>query len=277
VISNGRDGVGSNLVANLGGTDFHVLDHWNMSNSTNSGPNIWKSSWQGWQDSAIQEDLWVSLSLLPLGNHGLLSSSWSSNQGESSIGESSIGESSISDMSGQGETSMVGQRLGGVCDGREGWRVVDERSGGRDHTAASSKNGGLSIGRSLAITVTIRVTIVTSVSPVSVSPVSVISIVSISLGLGISRSLAVVTKVSESIANSDRVSGYLMLNLGGSDHIRLDNWNMSNSPNSGPNIWQWSSSSVGQTSTIQELWVSLSGGEGEQSGSQEKFDHDAGC
>ena len=48
----------------------------------------------------------------------------------------------------------------------------------------------------------------------------------------------------------------------------LDNWNMSNSPNSGPNIWN-SSSSVGQTSTIQELWVSLSGSEGEQSGSLE--------
>jgi len=266
VISNGRDGVGSNLVANLGGTDFHVLDHWNMSNSTNSGPNIWKSSWQGWQDSAIQEDLWVSLSLLSLGNHGLLSSSdWEGSDGESVIGE------------GMGGVSSIGQRVGGVCDGRVGWIGVDDRSGGRDHTAASSKDGRLSIGRSLAITVTIRVTIVTSVSPVSVSPVSVISIVSISLGLGISRSLAVVTKVSESIANSDRVSGYLMLNLGGSDHIRLDNWNMSNSPNSGPNIWQWSSSSVGQTSTIQELWVSLSGGEGEQSGSQEKFDHDAGC
>jgi len=270
VISKGRDGVGSNLVANLSGTDFHVLDHWNMSNSTNSGPNIWKSSWQGWQDSAIQEDLWVSLSLLPLGNHGLLSSSWSSKHGESVIGESSIG---------LGGVSSIGQRVGGVCDVREDWGVVDERSGGGHHTAGSSKDGGLGISRPLAvITVTIRVTIVTSVSPVSVSPVSVISIVSISLGLGISRSLAVVTKASESmIANSDRVSGYFMTNLGGRDYIGLDNWNMSNSSNSGPNIWQCRSSSVGKTSTIEELWVSLSGGEGEQSGSQEKFDHDAGC
>jgi len=89
VISNGRDGVGSNLVANLGGRDFHVLDHWNMSNSTNSGKGSWSSGvgQTSVGQSTIQEDLRVSLSLLPLGNHGLLSSSWSSNQGESSIGE----------------------------------------------------------------------------------------------------------------------------------------------------------------------------------------------
>merc|ERR550539_1228053 len=170
---------------------------------------------------------------------------------------------------------MVGQRVGGVCDVREDWRVVDQRSGGGDHTAGSVKDGGLGISRPLAV-ITVRVTIVASVSPVSVSSVSVISIVSISLGLGISRSLAVVTKVSKSmIAKSDRVSGHFMLNLGGTVDHRLDNWRMSNSPNSGPNIWN-SGSSVGQTSTIQELWVSLSGSEGEQSGSQEKFDHDAG-
>ena len=124
--------MGSNLVANLGGTvddglkkgccqsskervapiRMTYLDNWNMSNSPNSGPNIWNSSSVG-QDSTIQEDLRVGLSLLPLGNHGLLSSSWSSNQGESGKGESGIG-----DMSGQGETSgvssMVGQRVGGV-------------------------------------------------------------------------------------------------------------------------------------------------------------------
>ena len=47
----------------------------------------------------------------------------------------------------------------------------------------------------------------------------------------------------------------------------LDNWNMSNSPNSGPNVGH--TSGVGQTSAIQELWVSLSGGEGEESGGLE--------
>merc|ERR1711981_1001198 len=127
-----------------------------MSNSTNSGPNVGQSCRQCWQDSSVQEDLRVSLSLLPLGNHGLLSSSdWSSEHGE----------------------SMIGQGVGGVSDVREDWRVVDERSGGGDHSAASSKDGGIGISRPLAITVTIRVTIISSVTSVSVSSVSIITIV----------------------------------------------------------------------------------------------------
>jgi len=272
VISNCRDGVGSNLVANLGGRVDHRLDNWNMSNSPNSGKCSWSSKWSGvGEDSTVQEDLRVSLSLLPLGNDGLLSSSGSSEHGETMVSQ------------GMGGISSVGQGVGGVSDVREDWRVVDERSGGRHHTAGSSEDGGLSISRPLSITVTtIRVTIISSVSSVSVSSITVITVVgiSISLWLGVSRSLAVVTKVSESVisnSDSDRVSGHFVLNLGGRDHIGLDNWNMSNSPNSGPNVGQRSSSSVGQTSAIQELWVSLSGGEGEESGCQESFDHGACC
>jgi len=90
ITNSNRDGVGSNLVANLGGTVDDGLDHWSMSNSTNTGKGSWSSGvgqTSVGQDSTIQEDLRVGLSLLPLGNHGLLSSSWSSNQGESSIGE----------------------------------------------------------------------------------------------------------------------------------------------------------------------------------------------
>ena len=51
----------------------------------------------------------------------------------------------------------------------------------------------------------------------------------------------------------------------------LHNWNMSNSPNSGPNVGN--TSGVGETSAIEELWVSLSGGEGEESGAEDEFDH----
>ena len=113
--SNG-DGVGSNLVANLSGSVDHrlkkgcypsskervapirmiYLDHWSMSNSTNRGKH-----WSSVGQSTIQEDLWVSLSLLPLGNHGLISSS-SSNQGESMIDDG---------MGGRGR-----MRLGGLED-----------------------------------------------------------------------------------------------------------------------------------------------------------------
>merc|ERR1711874_456033 len=136
---------------------------------------------------------------------------------------------------------MVGHGVGGVGDGRDGRRVVDERSGGGDHSAASSKDGGLSISRPLAIVTVTGVTIITPVSSVSVA------------------SVTVVTEASESvISNSDRdgVSGHFVLNLGGRQHIGLDNWSMSNSPNSGPNVGH--TSGVGQTSAIQELWVSLS-------------------
>ena len=100
--SNG-DGVGSNLVANLSGSVDHrlkkgcypsskervapirmiYLDHWSMSNSTNRGKH-----WSSVGQSTIQEDLWVSLSLLPLGNHGIPSRSWSKKHGDSGIGES---------------------------------------------------------------------------------------------------------------------------------------------------------------------------------------------
>merc|ERR1719400_2720671 len=117
-------------------------------------------------------------------------------------------------------------------------------------------------------------TIISPVSSVSVTSISVISVVRISLGLGISGPLAVVTKVSVvADSDSDGVSGHLMLNLGGSDDIGLHNWNMSNSPNSGPNVGQRSGSGIGQTSAIEELWVSLSGGEGEESGAEDEFDH----
>jgi len=69
------------------------------------------------------------------------------------------------------------------------------------------------------------------------------------------------------IANSDRdgVSGHFMVNLGRSDNIRLHNWGMSNSAN-----WvqrghgSWEGSSVGQARVGQDLWVSLSGSEGEE-------------
>ena len=44
---------------------------------------------------------------------------------------------------------------------------------------------------------------------------------------------------------------------------------MSNSPNSGTNVGQSRSSSVGQTSAVQELGVGLSGGESEESGALE--------
>merc|ERR1712141_1924 len=107
-----------------------------------------------------------------------------------------------------GGVSSIGQEVGGVGDGRESWRVVDERSGGGDHTAGSIKDGGLSISRPLSIvtvtTITIRVTIISSVSSVSI-----ITIVGISLWLGVSRSLAVVTNVRVSVisnSNSDEVS-----------------------------------------------------------------------
>ena len=85
----------------------------------------------------------------------------------------------------------------------------------------------------------------------------------------------------------DGVGSNLVANLGGRDFnilkqgcyqsskegvapIRmtyLDNWNMSNSPNSGTNVGH--TSSVGQTSAVQELGVGLSGGEGEESGGLE--------
>ena len=52
----------------------------------------------------------------------------------------------------------------------------------------------------------------------------------------------------------------------------LDNRSMSNSTNRG----QSKRMSVGQTSAIEELWVSLTSGEGEESGSEDKFDHGAG-
>merc|ERR1719189_3141166 len=126
-----------------------------------------------------------------------------------------------------GGISSIGQGVGGVSDVREDWRVVDERSGGGDHTAGSSEDGGLGISRPLSIvTITIRVTIISSVSSVSVSSITVITIVgiSISLWLGVSRSLAVVTKsVISNSSDRDGVSGHFVLNLGGRDHIRLDN------------------------------------------------------
>merc|ERR1719225_2303168 len=226
VISDSRDGVSSNLVANLGGRDLNTLDDWNVSNSSNSGKGSWSSKGGSvGQDSAIQEDLGVSLPLLPLSNDGLISSSRGSKDGET------IGQW-------MGGVSSIGEGMGGVGDGREGRRVVDERSGGRDHSAGSSQDGGLGISGPLAvvtITVTIGVTIVTSVASVTVSVVAIVSI-SISLWLSISRSLAIVAKAV--VANSDRdgVSGHFMLNLGRSDNIRLHNWNMSNSANSGTNV-----------------------------------------
>ena len=44
---------------------------------------------------------------------------------------------------------------------------------------------------------------------------------------------------------------------------------MSNSPNRGPNNWHSSSVGIGQSTIKVDLWVSLSGGEGEKSGSLE--------
>merc|ERR1712004_139831 len=220
VISDGRDGVSSNLVANLGRTVHNTLDDWSVSNSSNRSKNG-GSVGQG----TVQEDLGVSLPLLPLSNDGLISSrsSRSSKDGATMIDQW------------MGGVSSIGEGMG-VCD-REGRRVVDERSGGRDHSAGSSQDGGLGISGPLAV-VTIGVTIVTSVASVASVTVSVVSI-SISLWLSISRSLAIVAKVPKSvIANSDRdgVSGHFMLNLGRSDNIRLHNWNMSNSANSGTNV-----------------------------------------
>jgi len=227
VITNSNwDSVGSNLVVNLGGSDVDRLDDWSMGNSSNSGEG-WSSERSSkrsgvGEDSTVQEDLGVSLSLLPLGNHGLLrSSGWGSEHGESSVGKTAV-----CDMSGEGVggVSSIGQGVGGVCDGGEGGRVVDERSGGGHHTAGSSKDGGLGISGPLAVvTITIAIggSIITSVTPVSVS---VITVVSISFGLGISGPLAVVTHVWVSVvadSDSDGVSGHLMLNLGGSDDIGL--------------------------------------------------------
>jgi len=220
VISDGRDGVSSNLVANLGRTVHNTLDDWSVSNSSNRSKNG-GSVGQG----TVQEDLGVSLPLLPLSNDGLISSrsSRSSKDGETMIGQW------------MGGVSSIGEGMG-VCD-REGRRVVDERSGGRDHSAGSSQDGGLGISGPLAV-VTIGVTIVTSVASVASVTVSVVAIVSISISLwlSISRSLAIVAKAV--VANSDRdgVSGHFMLNLGRSDNIRLHNWNMSNSANSGTNV-----------------------------------------
>merc|ERR1712062_38126 len=176
---------------------------------------------------------------------------------------------------------MIGQWMGGVSSigegmgvgDRESWRVVDERSGGRDHLAGSSQDGGLGISGPLAV-VGIVVTIVTSVASrasVTVSVVTIVSI-SISLWLSISRSLAIVAKVSKSvIANSDRVSGHFMLNLGRTVHNTLDDWGMSNSANSGTNVGH--PSSVGQGTIQEDLWVSLSGSEGKERRCQQKFDH----
>jgi len=252
VISNSRDGVGSDLVADLGGSIDNRLDHGMMSNSPNSSKCSWSSQGSSvGEDGTVEEDLRLSLSLslLPLSNHGLRSSSWSSQDGETMVGE------------GVGSIASVGHGVSGVSDVREDWGVVDERGGGGHHSAGSSEDGGLSISGPLAVVtvaVAVGVTVVTSVASVAVAVISVVSI-SIGLRLGISRSLAVVTEVWVSVVtNSDGVSGHLVLNLGGSDHVRLDNWNMSNSPNSGSNVWE-------RSSTIQELGVSLSSGEGEES------------
>ena len=145
------------------GRKIIYLDDWSMGNSSDSGKCSW-SSGVG-EDSTVQEDLGVSLSLLPLGNHGLLrSSGWGSEHGESMVGE------------GMGGVSSIGQGVGGVCDSGKDWRVVDERSGGGHHTAGSSKDGGLGISGPLAVVaITIRMTIISPVSSVSVTSVSVIS------------------------------------------------------------------------------------------------------
>ena len=143
-----------------------------MGNSSDSGKCSWSSERSGvGEDSTVQEDLGVSLSLLPLGNHGLLrSSGWGSEHGESSVGKTGVG-----DMSGEGMggVSSIGQGVAGVCDGGEDGRVVDERSGGGHHTAGSSKDGGLGISGPLAV-VTIRMTIISPVSSI-ISSVSVIT------------------------------------------------------------------------------------------------------
>merc|ERR1712001_25997 len=181
---------------------------------------------------------------------------WSKDGGGSSVGQTRVGQNgsikqhlgvsfsllplsndcffSSSWSSKDGET-MVGQGVGSVTsvgggvgsvpsvgDGvgvghRDGRRVVDQRSGGSQNSAGSSQDCGLSI----------------------------------------SRPLAVVTKVSESVvADSDRdgVGSHLVTHLGGSQHVRLHLGRMSDGTH-------WSQdgggSGVGQTSSTQQLGVSL--------------------
>jgi len=106
----------------------------------------------------------------------------------------------------------------------ESWRVVDERSGGRHDSARSGNDSRLSI----------------------------------------SRSLAVVTKVSQTvITNSDRdgVSGHLMRDLSGS----IDDGLHHRSVGHGPNWGEDRSSSIRKSSTVEELGVGLSCSESQES------------
>lgn len=110
---------------------------------------------------------------------------------------------------------------GGVGDGGEDWGVVDEGGGGSEDSGGSSQNSGL----------------------------------------GISRSLAVVTEREAVISNSDRdcVGSDFVADLGGSIHNTLDYGSMSHSSNRSEH---WGS--VGQSSIEEELRVSLSRGESEE-------------
>ena len=46
--------------------------------------------------------------------------------------------------------ASIGHGVDGVSDVREDWGVVNQRTGGGDHSAASSQYGRLSISRSLS-------------------------------------------------------------------------------------------------------------------------------
>ena len=46
--------------------------------------------------------------------------------------------------------ASIGHGVDGVSDVREDWGVVNQRTGGGDHSAASSQYGGLSISRPLS-------------------------------------------------------------------------------------------------------------------------------
>jgi len=67
-------------------------------------------------------------------------------------------------MVGQRVSSISGisERMSGVCDSWESWRVVDERSGGRHDSTRSGNDSRISISRSLAVVAKVTQTVITN-------------------------------------------------------------------------------------------------------------------
>ena len=112
-----------------------------------------------------------------------------------------------------------GHGVGSIGEGGEDRGVVDEGGGGSEDSGGSTKDGGL----------------------------------------GISRSLAVVTEAVISNSHGDCVGSDFVADFGGSIHNTLDYGSMSHSSNRGEH---WGS--VGQSSIEEELRVSLGRGESEE-------------